>query len=147
VIRRQFAAAILTIAGAFVAARAVAQQPNPDPRVGLRAGWWNAGQAAWNMRLVSTSPPPKEFIPDSAGDFEVATGLASYQGQVTIHHPDARLLRAQQPGPAAERYVPYALAVLFAQSVAIGVAVSALAAGSIGLLALAYNRFVIRPAR
>jgi hypothetical protein len=31
--------------------------PNPDPRVGLAAGRWDAGQAAWNMRMVSTTPP------------------------------------------------------------------------------------------
>jgi hypothetical protein len=31
--------------------------PNPDPRVGLAAGRWTAAQAAWNMRLVSTTPP------------------------------------------------------------------------------------------
>jgi len=84
VIRRQSAVAILAIAGAFVAARAVAQQPNPDPRVGLRAGWWNAGQAAWNMRLVSTSPPPKEFIPDSAGDFGYMNSDIAFQGHYVI---------------------------------------------------------------
>ncbi len=83
-IRCQSAAAILVIAGAFVAARAVAQQPNPDPRVGLRAGWWNAGSAAWNMRLVSTSPPPKEFIPDSAGDFGYMNSDIAFQGHYVI---------------------------------------------------------------
>src|ERR1051326_8855601 len=31
--------------------------PNPDPRVGLAAGRWDAGQAAWNMRMISTTPP------------------------------------------------------------------------------------------
>ena len=31
--------------------------PTPDPRVGLRAGRWDAGQAAWNMRMISTTPP------------------------------------------------------------------------------------------
>jgi hypothetical protein len=35
--------------------------PNPDPRVGLKAGMWNAEQAAWNLRLVSTTPPPQGF--------------------------------------------------------------------------------------
>jgi hypothetical protein len=37
--------------------------PSPDPRVGLPPGLWNAGQAAWNMRMVSTTPPS----PDSSG--------------------------------------------------------------------------------
>src|SRR5262245_58349797 len=31
--------------------------PSPDPRVGLPAGLWTAGQAAWNMRMISTTPP------------------------------------------------------------------------------------------
>ena len=40
-----------------------ATAPNPDPRVGLKAGRWDAAQAAWNMRMVSTTPPS----PASAG--------------------------------------------------------------------------------
>ena len=35
--------------------------PKPDPRVGLKAGMWDAGQAAWNLRLVSTTPPSEKF--------------------------------------------------------------------------------------
>src|SRR5437016_11547974 len=31
--------------------------PTPDPRVGLAPGRWDAAQAAWNMRLISTTPP------------------------------------------------------------------------------------------
>jgi hypothetical protein len=34
-----------------------ATPPTPDPRVGLKAGWWDAGQAAWNMNMISTTPP------------------------------------------------------------------------------------------
>src|SRR6267378_1195335 len=30
--------------------------PSPDPRVGLKPGRYDAGQAQWNMRLVSTNP-------------------------------------------------------------------------------------------
>jgi hypothetical protein len=37
-------------------------KPNPDPRVGLKAGWFDAGTAAWNLRLVSTTKPSKEFL-------------------------------------------------------------------------------------
>ena len=35
--------------------------PVPDPRVGLRAGLMNAGEAAWNLRVLSKTPPPPEF--------------------------------------------------------------------------------------
>jgi hypothetical protein len=34
----------------------------PDPRVGLRPGLMDAGEAAWNLRVVSKTPPPPEFI-------------------------------------------------------------------------------------
>ena len=36
--------------------------PTPDPRIGLRAGAWDAAQAAWNMRLVSTTRPSEKFL-------------------------------------------------------------------------------------
>jgi hypothetical protein len=36
--------------------------PSPDPRVGLKAGAWDAGQAAWNMKLISTTPPGPKVL-------------------------------------------------------------------------------------
>src|SRR3982750_3638940 len=36
--------------------------PTPDPRGGLSAGWWNAGQAAWNMRLISATAPSEKSL-------------------------------------------------------------------------------------
>jgi hypothetical protein len=35
--------------------------PSPDPRVGLRPGLTDAGEAAWNMRLVSNTMSPEGF--------------------------------------------------------------------------------------
>ena len=35
--------------------------PSPDPRVGLKAGLTDAAEAAWNVKLVSHTPPPPEF--------------------------------------------------------------------------------------
>ena len=35
--------------------------PSPDPRIGLKAGLFDAGEAVWNMRVVSKTPPPREF--------------------------------------------------------------------------------------
>jgi hypothetical protein len=43
------------------APRSSTAPPSPDPRVGLRPGLTNAGEAIWNLRLVSTTPPPEEF--------------------------------------------------------------------------------------
>ena len=40
-----------------------ASAPSPDPRVGLRPGVFNAAEAAWNMRLVSTTKPSAAFLP------------------------------------------------------------------------------------
>ena len=37
-----------------------ATAPSPDPRVGLKPGRWDAAQAAWNLKLVSTTPPRRE---------------------------------------------------------------------------------------
>jgi len=42
-------------------AKGTATIPNPDPRVGLKPGLWDAGQAAWNLRLVSNTPSPEGF--------------------------------------------------------------------------------------
>src|SRR5262245_5954125 len=42
--------------------RATGAPPNGDPRVGLKAGWFDAGEAIWNLRLVSTTRPSKDFI-------------------------------------------------------------------------------------
>jgi hypothetical protein len=39
-----------------------ATAPTPDPRIGLAPGRWDAAQAAWNVRLISTTPPPEKFL-------------------------------------------------------------------------------------
>ena len=36
--------------------------PNPDPRVGLAAGLFDAAEASWNMRVVSSTPPVEQFV-------------------------------------------------------------------------------------
>jgi hypothetical protein len=36
--------------------------PSPDPRIGLRAGLLDAQEAAWNLRVVSKTPSPREFV-------------------------------------------------------------------------------------
>jgi hypothetical protein len=44
--------------------------PSPDPRVGLKAGLRDAGQAQWNMRLVTNTPSPQRF--DSSTNSDIA---------------------------------------------------------------------------
>ena len=59
--------------------------PRPDPRVGLRAGWMDAGQAAWNMQLVSTTQPSPSFINRSTpGDFNYINSDLSFTGPYVI---------------------------------------------------------------
>jgi hypothetical protein len=36
--------------------------PTPDPRIGLKPGLWDAGEAIWNLRVVSKTPPPEQFV-------------------------------------------------------------------------------------
>ena len=36
--------------------------PSPDPRVGLRPGLYDAAEAAWNLKLVSTTKPSEKFV-------------------------------------------------------------------------------------
>jgi hypothetical protein len=36
--------------------------PTPDPRVGLKPGLWDAEQAAWNMQLISLTPPGPKVL-------------------------------------------------------------------------------------
>ncbi|MDP1570596.1 MAG: hypothetical protein Q8L86_11390 [Vicinamibacterales bacterium] len=47
-------------------------QERPDPRVGLKAGLFDAGEAAWNMERVSSMPRPDGFF-----DPELPAGLPS----------------------------------------------------------------------
>src|SRR5690606_17287166 len=42
--------------------------PSPDPRIGLGAGLLDAEQAIWNLRLVSATPPPPEFVGSTNSD-------------------------------------------------------------------------------
>ncbi|MBR9991233.1 MAG: hypothetical protein KFH98_15835 [Gemmatimonadetes bacterium] len=53
--------------------------PSPDPRVGLRAGHLDAGQASWNMRLVSNTPPSADFVGVTNSDLAFS-GNYVYQG-------------------------------------------------------------------
>src|SRR5882672_297408 len=59
--------------------------PSPDPRVGLRAGWMNAAEASWNVKLVSTTPPSEHFINRaSPGDFALINSDLSFVGPYVI---------------------------------------------------------------
>ena len=42
--------------------------PTPDPRVGLKPGLKDAGQAAWNLRLINNTPPSERFVGSTNSD-------------------------------------------------------------------------------
>ena len=62
-----------------VAPLVAATAPTPDPRVGLKAGWWDAGEAAWNMRMISTTPPTGKVLGATHSDLAFS-GKYAIQG-------------------------------------------------------------------
>ncbi len=67
-------------AGAPVPAQSKSTQPpTPDPRVGLKSGRTDAGQAIWNLRLASSTPPSKQFLEGINSDLAF-TGHYAVQG-------------------------------------------------------------------
>ncbi len=66
-------------------APAAAQAPRTDPRVGLSAGWFDAGEAAWNLQLVSTTPPSAGFVNRSdPGDFRFINSDLAFTGNDVV---------------------------------------------------------------
>jgi hypothetical protein len=60
-----------------------ADAPNPDPRVGLRAGKFNAAEATWNMRVLSENRPTGQFVDQTNSDLAFSGPYAlqgSYAG-------------------------------------------------------------------
>lgn len=53
--------------------------PSPDPRIGLRAGLMDAQEAVWNLRVVSKTPPSRDFIGVTNSDLAF-TGKYAIQG-------------------------------------------------------------------
>jgi hypothetical protein len=69
----------LACAAAAPAAAQGSSAPSPDPRVGLRAGRFDAGEALWNLRIVSKSQPAPEFAASTNSDLAF-TGNYAIQG-------------------------------------------------------------------
>jgi hypothetical protein len=59
--------------------------PSPDPRVGLRAGWFDAGEAIWNLRMISTTPPSANFMNASTpGDARLKNSDLAFSGNIVF---------------------------------------------------------------
>ncbi len=62
-----------------------AGRPTPDPRVGLRAGWMDAAEAVWNLRVLSRTPPSADFInPSTPGDGRLTNSDLAFIGSYAI---------------------------------------------------------------
>jgi len=80
-----FAACASSGGGTRASYSASTTPPNPDPRVHLRSGWFNAQEASWNMRLVSNTPPSADFINRTApGDFRMINSDLTFRGNYVI---------------------------------------------------------------
>ena len=95
--------------------------PSPDPRIGLRAGMWDAEQAAWNMRMVSTTPPSKDSLGATHSDLAF-TGRYAIQGNYNgfeiwdISNPAKPVLASTYVCPASQNDVSVFRNLLFMSS-------------------------------
>ncbi|HEY7234055.1 MAG TPA: hypothetical protein VH539_07885 [Gemmatimonadaceae bacterium] len=69
----------VTMAGNAMAA------PQPDRRIGLRSGWFDAAEASWNLHLVSTTQPTPGFINrNDPGDSRTWNSDLAFTGKYVI---------------------------------------------------------------
>ncbi|MDF3053904.1 MAG: repeat-containing protein, partial [Geminicoccaceae bacterium] len=95
-----------------------AEAPKPDPRVGLKAGIMDAGQANWNLRLVSNTPPSQQFVGQTNSDLAF-TGNYVIQGSYNgwqvwdISNPREPALKTAYVCPASQSDVSVYKNLLF----------------------------------
>ena len=92
--------------------------PNPDPRVGLHAGLYDAGEAAWNLKVVSQTRPSKDFEGQTNSDLAF-TGKYAIQGNYhgwqiwDISNPAKPVLETAYVCPASQSDVSVYKNLLF----------------------------------
>src|SRR5262249_455328 len=79
----------------------------PDPRVGLKPGLWDAGQAAWNLKLVSATKPSEKFIGSTNSDIAFRGSYViqgNYNGYQIwdISNPSSPMLKVGNYCPASQ---------------------------------------------
>jgi hypothetical protein len=98
--------------------------PSPDPRVGLSAGLRDAGEASWNLRLISTTPPSATLFaaaqtPDANNSDIGFLGNYAIQGNYNgwqvwdISNPARPALKRAFPCPASQSDVSVFRNLLF----------------------------------
>ncbi|HEY9514866.1 MAG TPA: hypothetical protein VIQ74_04225, partial [Gemmatimonadaceae bacterium] len=92
--------------------------PSPDPRVGLHAGLMDAGEATWNLRVLSKTPPSEKFAGITNSDLAF-TGPYAIQGSYNgyqvwdITNPSQPTLKTAYVCPASQSDVSVYKNLLF----------------------------------
>lgn len=102
-----------------------ASQPKPDPREGLKAGLFDAEDATWNMRVLSKTPPPEDFIGVTNSDLAFKGNYAiqgNYNGIMVwdISDPANPTLVTQYVCPASQSDVSVYNDLLFVSGEGLG---------------------------
>jgi len=92
--------------------------PMPDPRIGLRAGAFDAAEASWNLRVLSQTRPSEKFLGGINSDLAFL-GNNVFQGSFNgyqvwdISNPQAPTLREGYVCPASQSDVSVYRNLLF----------------------------------
>jgi len=81
--------------------------PSPDPRVGLSEGLFDAGEAIWNLEILSQTPPPEKFVGKTNSDLAFQGNFAfqgNYNGVIIwdISDPTSPVLARDYECPASQ---------------------------------------------
>jgi hypothetical protein len=92
--------------------------PKVDPRVGLKAGLWDAQQSSWNLKVLSETRPPEKFVGSTNSDLAFSGNYAiqgNYNGfQVwDISNPAKPVLKTAFFCPASQSDVSVYRNLLF----------------------------------
>ncbi len=104
---------------------ASAEPPSPDPRVGLEAGLFDAEEAKWNLRVLSSTEPPEAFVGVTNSDLAF-TGDYAIQGNYNgiqvwdISNPSAPELVTEYVCPASQSDVSVYENLLFVSGEGLG---------------------------
>jgi hypothetical protein len=99
--------------------------PTPDPRVGLKAGMFDAQEAVWNLRVLSKTPPPEKFRGITNSDLAFIGNYAiqgNYNGwQIwDISNPSRPTLKTAYVCPASQSDVSVYKNLLFISGEGLG---------------------------
>ncbi len=108
--------------------------PTPDPRVGLKPGLKDAGQASWNLRLINNTPPSEKFVGSTNSDLSFSQNYViqgNYNGYEVwdVSKPSNPTLKAAYFCPASQSDVSVFRNLLFVSGEGTGGRLDCSAAG------------------